>query len=195
MNRLVINSILFLLSFTSVFSQKNIGDSTEIKRWEIGIEGGMCLYKNNKLCDNIFAGYGVSVPISYAVSERVNLGIRISSYFGVFNRSGSYYHIDQQFSDIAIACFSKFKFPIGKKSGFYLMPVISNNTIILKNAGVFLNDDDRLSNKYFQYEIGAAIGFEYKLNKTFGLSANYLFNYSQFFKFKNELNVGLLINM
>lgn len=195
MKRLVIYSILFLLSSTSAFSQKTIGDSTEIKRWEIVIEGGVCLYKNNKLCDNIFAGYGVSVPISYAVSERVNLGIRISSYFGLFNRSGSYYHIDQQFSDIAIACFSKFKFPIGKKSGFYLMPVISNNTIILKNAGVFLNDDDRLDNKYFQYEIGAAVGFEYKLNKRLGLTANYLFNYSQFFKFKNELNIGLLIKV
>jgi len=195
MKRLVIYSISFLLSFTSAFSQKTVGDSTEIKRWEIGIEGGVCLYKNVKLCDNIFAGYGVSVPISYAVSEKINLGIRISSYFGVFNRSGSYYHIDQQFSDITIACFSKFKFPIDKKSGFYLMPVISNNTIILKNAGVFLNDDDRLDNKYFQYEIGSAVGFEYKLNKRLGFTANYLFNYSQFFKFKNELNAGLLINI
>ena len=194
MKRICLILLLSLLPPSSVFSQ-NKGDTTKIKKWNIGVEGGMCLYKNNRLCDKVFEGYGASVPVSYSVSERVDLGIRISSYFGVFNRTGSYYNMDQQFSDISISFFSKFNFPIDKKSSIYLMPIISNNTILFKKASVFMDDNDKLEDNYFQYEIGSAIGFEYKLNKRLGLSANYLFNYSQLLKFKNEFNVGLLIRI
>jgi hypothetical protein len=187
-------SFVFLLPLTSVFSQNN-GDTIKIKKWNIGVEGGMCLYKNNRLCDKVFAGYGISVPVSYSVSESVDLGIRISSYFGVFNRNGSYYNLDQQFSDISISCFSKFNFNIGKKSSIYLMPIISNNIVLFKKTSVFMDDNDKLEDNYFQYEIGSAFGYEYKLNKRLGLSANYLFNYSQLLKFKNEINVGFLIRI
>jgi len=194
MKRICLNLLLFLLPLTSVFSQNN-GDTIKIKKWNIGVEGGMCLYKNNRLCDKVFTGYGISVPISYSVSERVDLGIRISSYFGVFNRTGSYYNMYQQFSDISISFFSKFNFPTGKKSSIYLMPIISNNIILFKKASVFLDDNDKIEDHYFQYEMGSAFGYEYKLNKRLGLSVNYLFNYSQFLKFKNEFNLGFLIRI
>lgn len=193
MRKLVLIIIVFLFSFTSTYGHKFTNDTIKIKKLEFGIGGGIILYKNNKLYDNLFYSGGLSFTLGYNISKKIILGTSLSSYFGEFKRKKSYFYIDQKFSDLYISFISKFKFPLKRKNSLIINPIISENIIIFKKYDVILAKEDELKNKYFCYELGLNIGFQYDINDKIGLSTNYHFSYAQFWGIKNEINLYFLI--
>jgi len=145
MKHSVILPLIFLLSFTSLFSQKHIGDTTKLNRWEFGIGMSATLYPGLTNTDlNVekspyTAGPGILGFAKYNITK--NFGFEMGFRFYYWSQKVNFYEellpisdtstgqtttliisykTQGQFLKFSIPVSFTYKFPICQKSDFFI---------------------------------------------------------------------------
>lgn len=195
MKRIFFVVFLFVISMQFSCGQDEIVDPYVLKKFELGVNAGVSVYSNRHLSNSAFVGYGVSIPIGYWILDRVEIGCKLSSHYGRFVRSASYFTENQSFFDSYITLFAKIKVPVNNKICFFVSPEISDNIINFSNSKVFQLSEDRLKDMYFQYDVGSTFGLTFDLPRNTNLSIGYKVSYAQYWKLRNELDLGFAVKI